>query len=196
MKKIISFLIIIGILFGVSQVLKLPNKIINQYYFEKKSISNEVNGYENKIKLEVTKNNLESSWINVIKAQMMQESGGQGNDPMQVSESACGKIGCITDPNESIEKGIKLISTLDNMVKKKNIQQDKNTVLQAYNFGAGYINFLAEKKYEKRTEENSKEFSKKLCGQYGTSMRTAVNLDMTACYGDYLYIEHLNRYLN
>jgi hypothetical protein len=115
---------------------------------------------------------------------------------MQVSESFCGKIGCISDPNVSIEQGIKLIATLQTNVKNKKLNNDKNTVLQAYNFGAGYLNFLVENKYQTRTEENSKEFSKKLCGQFGTSMRTAVNLDITACYGDYLYIEHLSRYLN
>ena len=33
-------------------------------------------------------------------AMMMQESGGRGDDPMQSSESLCGKVGCINDPEQ------------------------------------------------------------------------------------------------
>lgn len=46
-------------------------------------------------------------YTNLLLALMMQESGGRGNDPMQASESKCGYIGCITNPSESIQYGVK-----------------------------------------------------------------------------------------
>ncbi len=49
-------------------------------------------------------------YVGVILALMMQESGGSGNDPMQASESYCGRVGCITDPDVSIEQGVKYFS--------------------------------------------------------------------------------------
>src|SRR5690625_1098432 len=44
--------------------------------------------------------------IDVLLAMMMQESGGRGSDPMQSSESLCGKVGCIDDPELSIKQGV------------------------------------------------------------------------------------------
>src|SRR5690625_1158683 len=45
--------------------------------------------------------------VDTILAMMMQESGGRGEDPMQSSESYCGEIGCIDNPEKSIDLGIK-----------------------------------------------------------------------------------------
>src|SRR5699024_12453685 len=45
--------------------------------------------------------------VDTLLAMMMQESGGRGEDPMQSSESYCGEIGCIDNPEKSIDQGVK-----------------------------------------------------------------------------------------
>src|SRR5699024_12562768 len=51
-------------------------------------------------------------YIDVILAVMMQESGGRGDDPMQASESKCGEIGCIDDPDDSIKQRVTYVSII------------------------------------------------------------------------------------
>lgn len=50
--------------------------------------------------------------VDVLLAMIMQESGGRGDDPMQSSESLCGEVGCITDPEDSIEQGVAYFSKI------------------------------------------------------------------------------------
>ncbi|WP_312085801.1 lysozyme family protein, partial [Exiguobacterium sp.] len=69
-------------------------------------VSDDVLQYREAIARELKKEQLEGQ-TNVVLALMMQESGGRGNDPMQASESKCGRIGCIISPDESIRYGVK-----------------------------------------------------------------------------------------
>src|SRR5699024_638823 len=50
--------------------------------------------------------------VDVLMAMIMQESGGRGGDPMQSSESLCGEVNCITDPEESIKQGVAYFSKI------------------------------------------------------------------------------------
>ncbi len=68
------------------------------------------------------------------------ESGGQGEDVMQSSES----LGL--DPNsltteQSIDQGCSYFATL--LDKAQPLGVDFNAVLQAYNYGAGYLDYVA-----------------------------------------------------
>src|SRR5699024_12659202 len=45
--------------------------------------------------------------VDTLLAMIMQESGGRGEDPMQSSESYCGEIGCIDNPEKSIDQDVK-----------------------------------------------------------------------------------------
>src|SRR5699024_9995866 len=76
-------------------------------------------------------------YVDVLLAMMMQESGGRGDDPMQSSESLCGSVGCIDEPDESIEQGVayfaKIMDASDN---------DVALSVQAYNFGLGFVDYV------------------------------------------------------
>lgn len=136
-------------------------------------------------------------YVPVIMAIMMQESGGMGNDPMQASESYCGRIGCITDPEVSIEQGIKHF---------KNVLQKADhkllVAIQSYNFGTNFINWL-KKHGGEYTLDLAIQYSKEMYDQevakgrghlYSCAIGEARSLG--ACFGDYLYVQHVLRYLS
>lgn len=122
----------------------------------------------------------------IILAMMMQESGGMGNDPMQSSESKCGSIGCITDPKESIEQGVKYLSE-----QIAAADGDLKLAVQSYNFGGGFINYGLERGgYSK---EVAIEFSQ---AQYQKLQHTGLyscirpeSAQHQACYGDIGYVD-------
>ena len=92
-------------------------------------------------------------YTELIKAVMMQESGGRGKDPMQASE--CGynkkypkKPNGIKDPEYSIDCGVHYLSDNLSAAKAKSpVDMDRiKLALQGYNYGSGYIPW-AMKKY-------------------------------------------------
>ena len=87
-----------------------------------------------------------SEYVELIKAIMMQESRGLGNDPMQASESGYNTRyprtpNAITDPEYSIDVGVQTIADslrqadVDSPIDMDNIK----LALQGYNYGNGYI---------------------------------------------------------
>lgn len=150
---------------------------------------------EEKIYNEASKLDIDEIYHGYIIAMVSQESGGRGNDPFQASESKCGKVGCITNVDESISAGLKAFKQRIKYIEKKKKKATPELVLQMYNFGSGYLDWLIIKKKD-HSENTAKEFSKKMCGLAGTNPASAVNEDKTACYGDYKYIEHVSKYLD
>ena len=87
-------------------------------------------------------------YTELIKAVMMQESGGQGTDPMQCSESGYNTRyphapNSITDPEYSIDVGVHTLADVLNMAGVESpIDLDHiSLALQGYNFGPGYISW-------------------------------------------------------
>ena len=72
---------------------------------------------------------------------MLTESKGEGNDPMQSSESAYGKQNQFENAQDSIEQGVAYLAKLI----KKSVDMDCDlwTAVQAYNFGTDYIDYVA-----------------------------------------------------
>lgn len=83
------------------------------------NLNEKVTGYLPKIKEMAEKHGV-AQYVGILAAQMMQESAGAGNDPMQASEGQYGdmssscigvkgnaRVGCIKDPNISIEAGVR-----------------------------------------------------------------------------------------
>lgn len=130
-----------------------------------------------------------SEYTELIKAVMMQESGGRGTDPMQASE--CGyntkyphSPGAIKDPEYSIKCGVQMLEGVLKAAgcKFPSDMEHIKLALQGYNFGSGYITW-ALKKHGGYSKANAVEFSQMQAKRLGTKS-----------YGDPDYVEHVLRY--
>lgn len=151
-------------------------------------VSAEVEAYEPLIRQYAAQYGI-PEYVELIKAVMMQESGGQGSDPMQASE--CGyntrypnTPGGITDPEYSIDVGIQNLAAclsaaeVENPIDMEHIK----LALQGYNFGNGYISW-AKSSYGGYSYANAVEFSTMMAERMGWSG-----------YGDTQYVSHVLRY--
>lgn len=151
-------------------------------------ISAEVEAYRPLIRLYAAQYGI-PEYEDLIAAVMMQESGGQGTDPMQCSESGYNTRyphapNSITDPEYSIDVGVHTLADVLNMAGVESpIDLDRiSLALQGYNFGPGYISW-ALANYGGYSELNAIEFSDMMAAQYGW-----------AGYGDKAYVSHVLRY--
>ncbi|MFC7062569.1 lysozyme family protein [Halobacillus seohaensis] len=149
------------------------------------NLSQQVLQYEDDVSKYAREEGIEDH-VGILLALMMQESGGRGDDPMQASESLCGSVGCITDPERSIEQGVSYFAhTLEQS------GQDVKLALQSYNFGAGFIDYVMNNGGE-YTQELAIEFSAmkynelEHTGNYSCIRSEAEQYD--ACYGDIYYV--------
>lgn len=128
-------------------------------------------------------------YVELIKAVMMQESGGRGLDPMQAAEGSFNtryphEPNGIKDPEYSIECGVQelkaaLISAeVENPIDMEHIK----LALQGYNFGNGYISW-AKTNYGGYSYANAVEFSTMQAQRLGWEK-----------YGDTQYPAHVLRY--
>lgn len=69
------------------------------------------------------------------------ESGGKGNDVMQSSESL-GLPPNSLDTESSIKQGCKYFASLLSSCKNRDIK-DLNVAIQSYNYGGGYVGYVA-----------------------------------------------------
>ncbi len=151
-------------------------------------VSAEVEAYRPLIRLYAAEHGI-PEYEDLIAAVMMQESGGQGTDPMQCSE--CGfntryphYPNGITDPEYSIDVGIQNLadclhlSSVDSPIDLDHI----SLALQGYNYGSGYISW-ALANYGGYSELNAIEFSDMMAARSGSSG-----------YGDKAYVSHVLRY--
>lgn len=128
-------------------------------------------------------------YVELIKAVMMQESGGRGLDPMQAAEGSFNtryphEPNGIKDPEYSIQCGVQelkaaLISAeVENPIDMEHIK----LALQGYNFGNGYISW-AKTNYGGYSYANAVEFSTMQAARLGWDS-----------YGDTQYPAHVLRY--
>ena len=128
-------------------------------------------------------------YVELIKAVMMQESGGRGLDPMQAAEGSFNtryphEPNGIKDPEYSIECGVQelkaaLISAeVENPIDMEHIK----FALQGYNFGNGYISW-AKTNYGGYSYANAVEFSTMQASRLGWDS-----------YGDTQYPAHVLLY--
>lgn len=151
-------------------------------------VSTEVQAYEPLIRKYAKQYGI-GEYVELIKAVMMQESGGQGTDPMQSSEGSFNtrypkSPNGITDPEYSIECGVQEIKSCLVSAEVKNPMDMDNIklALQGYNYGNGYIPW-AKENYGGYTLANAAEFSDKLAKEKGWES-----------YGDKQYVPHVLRY--
>ncbi|EPH77886.1 hypothetical protein D929_00018, partial [Enterococcus faecalis 02-MB-P-10] len=75
---------------------------------------------------------------------IMVESGGRGGDPFQSSESAGLAPNTITSPEQSIRQGVTHYKSCLDLANQYEIK-DRKAVLQAYNYGGGFLSWLHQK---------------------------------------------------
>ena len=128
-------------------------------------------------------------YVELIKAVMMQESGGKGSDPMQAAEGSFNKKyphepNGIKDPEYSIECGVlELKAALTSAEVESPIDMERiKLALQGYNFGNGYISW-AKTNYGGYSYANAVEFSAMQAQRLGWEK-----------YGDTQYPAHVLRY--
>jgi hypothetical protein len=157
-----------------------------------KIISVDVEKYTPILRQELEKVNLEEYTV-VLAAIMQQESRGKGGDPMQASESAGLAPNTITNPQQSIRQGVKHFqNTLSYGTKKK---VDFPTIIQAYNMGIGYIDFVSQNG-GKHSEEMAKQFSSIQVDKNPTVYNCGgdqSNFRYPYCYGDFSYTTKVTR---
>ncbi|PGO60783.1 lysozyme family protein [Priestia megaterium] len=146
------------------------------------NVSPEVMKYQPLLEKYAQKHGLDASYVPIMMALMMQESGGRGNDPMQSSESFCGSVGCISSPELSVDKGVLHFKSV-----LEKAHYDLKLCLQSYNFGGGFINYVM-KNGGKYTPELAISFSQQ---QYQKVKHTGIYhcvrpemVPYSACYGD------------
>lgn len=152
------------------------------------TVSEEVEAYTPMIQLYATEHGI-PEYVELIKAVMMQESGGQGTDPMQCSESGFNTRyshapNSITDPEYSIDVGVQSLAYVLGLAEVESpIDLERiSLALQGYNYGSGYITW-ALANYGGYSELNAIEYSDMMAERMGW-----------AGYGDKAYVSHVLRY--
>lgn len=101
----------------------------------------QVHQYDSLVEKAVKENEI-PEYKNLVLSIIFTETKGQGQDPMQSSESTYGETGKIQNPEESIAQGVAYLA--EAIGKSKETKTDIWTAVQAYNFGLKYIDYVAE----------------------------------------------------
>ena len=136
-----------------------------------------------------------SDYVNYLLAIMQVESGGTATDVMQSSESM-GLPPNSLSTEESIKQGCKYFSELLKSAEAKGC--DIDTVVQAYNYGGGFIDYVA-KHGKKYTFELAVSFAKDKSGgvkvTYKNEISIKENCGWRYKYGNMFYVRLVNQYL-
>ncbi|WP_195540423.1 lysozyme family protein [Eubacterium maltosivorans] len=176
--------IMIVVLFGAAVAMFGGGSDSNSYT----PVSAEVEAYEPIIQKYAKEYGI-PEYVELIKAVMMQESGGRGLDPMQAAEGSFNtkyphEPNGIKDPEYSIQCGVQeLKAALTSAEVESPIDMEHiKLALQGYNFGNGYISW-AKSKYGGYSYANAVEFSTQQAQRLGWDS-----------YGDTQYPAHVLRY--
>ena len=137
-----------------------------------------------------------SDYVNVLLAIIQVESGGKGNDVMQSSESL-GLPPNSLDTESSIKQGCKYFASLLSSCKNQGIE-DLNVAIQSYNYGSGYVGYVADNG-KKHTFALAENFSREKSGgkkvTYTNPIAVERNGGWRYAYGNMFYAELVNQYL-
>lgn len=134
-------------------------------------------------------------YVSYLLAIMQVESGGTAVDVMQSSESL-GLPPNTLGTEESIKQGCKYFSEL--LKSAESMGCDINAVVQSYNYGGGYLNYVAGKG-KKHTFSLAESFAREKSGgikvTYTNPIAVAKNGGWRYKYGNMFYVELVNQYL-
>ncbi|KGL43614.1 bifunctional lytic transglycosylase/C40 family peptidase [Listeria newyorkensis] len=189
-----TLLVVLGIVFAMLLIVVIVagNDKAEQVSGEVSAIniSPEVERYRLLVEIACRENGIPEC-IDVILAMIMQESGGGVPDVMQSSESMGMPPNTISDPAISIQAGVKYFAAGYKRALAEGKKSPKETAIQGYNFGAGFIPF-AIKSDGGWTAANAVEFARI---QSHGQKRVGGNRDGQWAYGDQLYVQHVMAYL-
>ena len=137
-----------------------------------------------------------SEYVNVLLAIIQVESGGTAEDVMQSSESL-GLPPNSLDTESSIKQGCKYFASLLSSCQNQGID-DLNVAIQSYNYGGGYVGYVAGKG-KKHTFNLAENFAREKSGgkkvTYTNPIAVAKNGGWRYGYGNMFYVELVNQYL-
>ena len=134
-------------------------------------------------------------YVNYLLAIMQVESGGTGEDVMQSSESL-GLPPNSLNTEQSIEQGCKYFASLLSSAEAKGC--DINTVVQSYNYGGGFIDYVADhgKKYSFALAES---FAREKSGGVKVDYKNEISIKQNGGwrykYGNMFYVRLVSQYL-
>lgn len=137
-----------------------------------------------------------SDYLPVLLSIMQAESGGQGTDVMQSSESLGLPVNTL-ETEASIEQGVKFFSELVQEADERNL--DLPSVIQAYNYGRGFLKYVQEHGGA-YTFETASEFGRLHSGQqkieYNNPIAVQANGGWRWAYGNMFYYPIVQKYLD
>jgi len=147
-------------------------------------LNSDVLQWESAVRSELKNQNL-LSYLDLVLVIIQLESSGNGEktpDIMQSSESQGWAMNTIDNPTESIKYGVKHLNSL--LKEQEKYDVDMKTVIHSYNYGIGFISYVASNG-GKWTQELANSFSSIHAEKMGWSS-----------YGDPSYVEKAMRYLS
>ncbi|MFC6169256.1 lysozyme family protein [Lapidilactobacillus mulanensis] len=132
-----------------------------------------------------------SDQVMVILSIMQVESGGKGSDVMQSSESLGQSPGSLS-PDASIKQGVKYFASLIKSI--KSVSADTNTAIQSYNYGGGFVDYVA-KHGKKYSFENASNFAKDKASGRKVTYTNPVSDGWRYAYGNMYYVKLVSQYL-
>jgi cell wall-associated NlpC family hydrolase len=160
------------------------------------SVSEKVLAYSGLVTKYATEDGIQD-YVNYLLAIMQIETGGVGDDVMQCSESLNLPKNSLK-PEESIKQACVYFSGL--LTKAKATGCDMNTVVQAYNYNGGYIDYVAAHSDKHAyTFELAQEYAKdKSSGKvitYTDPIAVQTNGGWRYNYGNMFYVQLVSQYL-
>lgn len=136
-------------------------------------------------------------YVNYLMAIMEVESHGTGNDPMQSSESAGLPPNGFDNPRDSINQGVYYFAYCVN--KAKDMGCDVMSAVQSYNYGSGFINYVAENGGTYTLElaiSFAEEYSGGVQVDYSNPIAVEYNGGWRYAYGNMFYAQLVKQYIN
>ncbi|ARE64738.1 peptidase P60 [Erysipelotrichaceae bacterium I46] len=137
-----------------------------------------------------------SEYVNVLLAIIQVESGGTAEDVMQSSESL-GLPPNSLDMESSIKQGCKYFASLLSSCKNQGVG-DLNVAIQSYNYGGGYVGYVAGNG-KKHTFSLAENFAREKSGGKKVTYMNPIAIERNGgwryAYGNMFYAELVNQYL-
>ena len=138
-----------------------------------------------------------SEYVSTLLAIMEVESGGKLIDVMQSSESMGLPPNTLNSEEASIKQGVKYFADLIQSAESKEV--DGNTVIQAYNYGGGFIDYVAQRG-KKYSFDLAQSFAKEKSGgsktTYSNPIAVKKNGGWRYLYGNMFYVDLVNQYFH